>query len=154
MTCLGHIVDEWVTSNKSPHLFDAGKKSKCLHFCVWMHRTLRILSETCHFSNTKTALLLCFLLLQENTRATCARYTPIPCRVSFLITSRKHSFICSVLNLKNSHIYMLTGKTESGADQKLASVLQASSPCKRGKPEGTRWWTSFWCLNHCKRMCK
>lgn len=147
-------MSEWQVIRAHIFLTQAKSQTKCLHFCVWMHSTLQILSETCHFSNTKTALLLCFLSLQENTRATCARYTPILCRVSFLTTSRKHSFIRSVLNLKNSHIYMLTGKTESGAGQKLASVLQASSSCKRAKPEGTRWWTSFWCLNHCKRMCK
>ena len=91
-----------------------------------MHRILQILSETCHFSNAETALLLCLLLLQENTNSNACSLLSSIVQVSFLITSRKHSFISSVLNLKKSHIYMLPGKTESGADQKLAHGLSLS----------------------------
>lgn len=139
----------WVTTNKRPHLFDLGRKSnrsaysfvyQCIASCKFYQNpvisvTLKLLSYCAFF---------CYRRIQI---ALCAPYTPPLGQMSFLITSRKYSFICSVLNLLNSHIYTFTGKTESGADQKLAhglslstSVFQSSFSCKRAKPQGTRWW--------------
>ena len=81
----------WVTSNKSPHLSDWGKKvkQKCSNLCVWMC-ILKILSENCHFSITKTAFLLCFLFLQNRNSNMCSLRSYIVQRV--LSDHKKETF--------------------------------------------------------------
>lgn len=115
-----------------------------------MHSILQILPEPCHFSNTETALLLCFLLLQENTNSiVCSLHSSI---MPSVLSDHKqeiffHLFSSKPFKFTHLHIYC---KTESGADQKLAhglslstSVFQSSFSCKRAKPQGTRGWIFF-----------
>lgn len=116
MTYLGHIINEWqvIRPYRNTYTF----VYECMSFWRFcksiITMTFKLLSY-CAFS--------CYKIMWIATRVL---YILILCKVSFLITNNKHSFTYIQCYPEKLAGYMLKGKIESSADQKVTHGLYLS----------------------------